>query len=378
MKPVDYLKELVAFPSVSSESNVAVTDCIEGHLVRLGFETERIDYVDRRGVAKSNVVGKLGPGSGGLAYFAHSDVVPANDWSHSEAGPWEPVLTDDRFYARGSCDMKGSLACMLAAAERFAASELTKPLFVTVTADEEVGFGGAIEVAARSKYFSEMVAGDANGIIGEPTSLEVVYAHKGSVGMKATARGLAAHSSQAHGVNANLSMIPYLAEMKSIHDEVMGNPDWENPEFDPPGVSWNIGINDHTHAVNITPPQSVCTVYFRTMPGTDPEPLVARARAAAESNGLEFEIIIRGEPMYVERDSDFIQDLLAIAERKEAHSVCYGTDASAFGSFRKLAVYGPGSIEQAHTADEWIALEQLEAGTEAYARLIRAWCLDEA
>ena len=269
MNSTEYLKELVAFSSVSSESNSAVTDCIEGHLKRIGFQTERIEYADKRGVAKSNVIGKLGSGSGGLAYFAHSDVVPADDWSHSDAGPWVPVLTEDRFYARGSCDMKGSLSCMLAAAEQHASGNLKAPLYITVTADEEVGYGGAIEVAARSKFFEEMVAGDANGIIGEPTTLEVVYAHKGSVAMKATGHGVAAHSSQAHGVNANLNMIPYLAEMKAMYDEVMGNPEWEHAEYNPSGVSWNIGINDHTHAVNITPPQSICTCLLYTSDAAD-------------------------------------------------------------------------------------------------------------
>lgn len=375
MDSVAYLRELVEFPSVSSTSNTQVTDHIERHLGRLGFETERVEYSDARGVPKSNVIGKRGAGAGGFAYFAHSDVVPASDWSHSDAGPWEPVLTDERFYGRGACDMKGSLACMLAATERFVDQKLRQPLYVTVTADEEVGFGGAVQVASRSKFYQQMVDGDANGVIGEPTSLQVVYAHKGSAGIQATSRGVAAHSSQDHGVNANLKMIPFLADMKAIHDEVTGNPDWEHPEFDPPGVSWNIGINDHTGAVNITAPQSVCTVYFRTMPGIDPQPLIDRSRAAAQEHGLEFVETFGGEPMYAERSSDFIQELLRISNQPQAHSVCYGTDASAFVKLRKKAVYGPGSIEQAHTSDEWISLQQLQAGTDAYARLIEEWCL---
>lgn len=375
MDSISYLKELIPFPSVSSTSNTEVTDCIENQLRQLGFQTERVEYTDKTGVAKSNVVGKRGDGPGGFAYFAHNDVVPADDWSHSDAGPWSPVLTEDRFYARGACDMKGSLACMLAAAEQFRDAALKSPLYITVTADEEVGYCGALEVARRSEIYQQMVEGDANGIIGEPTSLQVVYAHKGSVGMQATSRGVSAHSSQAHGVNANLKMIPFLAEMKAIHDEVTGNADWEHPEFDPPGVSWNIGINDHTHAVNITPPQSVCTVYFRTMPGMDPQPLVDRSVAAAKEYGLEFFETFRGEPMYAEPSSEFIQELLQIAGQTKSHSVCYGTDASAFVKLRKKAVYGPGSIEQAHTADEWISLEQLESGTRAYADLIKAWCL---
>ncbi len=375
MPCLDYLKQLVSFPSVSSESNTAITDVIEDWLRELGFETERVESTDARSVSKSNVVARRGSGDRGLAWFAHSDVVPADDWSHSDAGPWVPVLADGRVYARGACDMKGSLACMLAAAARYKDAALQHPLYITVTADEEVGYGGALQVARRSRLFEEMVRGDASGIIGEPTLLEVVYAHKGSVGLRATAHGVAAHSSQSHGVNANLAMIPFLAEMKAIHDEVHADPAWQSDEFDPPIVSWNIGINDFTRAVNITPPRSVCTVYFRTMPGMDPQPLIDRAKAAAEANGLDFEIVFRGEPMYADPDSDFIQDLLKVSGQSVAHSVCYGTDASALTRLRKLAVYGPGSIEQAHTADEWISLQQLEAGTDAYDRLIRAWCV---
>ena len=141
---------------------------------------------------------------------------------------------------------------------------------ITCTADEEVGYVGAREVAKHSKLYREMVDGNANGIIGEPTMLEVVYAHKGTYGFKAISRGKAAHSSTTSGLNANLAMIPFLAEMKKIHDETMTDPQWQHDEFDPPIISWNIGINDHTAAVNITPPQSICTVYFRPMPGQQP------------------------------------------------------------------------------------------------------------
>ena len=114
MPCLDYLKQLVSFPSVSSESNTAITDVIEDWLRELGFETERVESTDARSVSKSNVVARRGSGDRGLAWFAHSDVVPADDWSHSDAGPWVPVLADGRVYARGACDMKGSLACMLA------------------------------------------------------------------------------------------------------------------------------------------------------------------------------------------------------------------------------------------------------------------------
>ena len=269
MTALDYARELVAFDSISLKSNVEVTDYVQQTLKNLGFETERLEYDDKAGVRKASVVGKRGSGTGGMAYFGHTDVVPADDWKFAEHGPFEPTVKGDRLYARGSCDMKGSVACALAAAESTSGESFAQPLYIVCTADEEVGYLGAQQVAAESQMFAEMIAHGTRGVIGEPTQLNVVYAHKGVCGLAATSVGRAAHSSTREGVNANLAMIPYLAEMKAIYDDTQSDPAWRNDEFDPPTVSWNIGINDHTRAVNITPPQSVCTVYFRTMPGQD-------------------------------------------------------------------------------------------------------------
>lgn len=374
MNAQQFLSELIRFDSVSVRSNVPVTDWVQAQLERLGCEVERLEFDDAKGVRKACVVGKLGPGTGGIAYFGHTDVVPASPWFTDQHGPFEPTIKDGRLYGRGSCDMKGSIACMLAAVERIRAADLTRPVYITCTADEEVGYGGAREVAARSQLFREMVIGNSRGIIGEPTSLQVVHAHKGTFGFAATSIGKAAHSSTREGLNANLAMIPFLVEMKAIHDETVNDPAWQHPEFDPPGISWNIGINDHTHAVNITAPQSVCTVYFRPTPGQDPHSLVTRARAAAERCGLTFETRSTAMPMYVDRQSPFIQDLLKLADRPQAVTVSYGTDGAMLRELKNLAVLGPGSIAQAHTWDEWIALEQLDQGTALYEKLIRGWC----
>lgn len=374
MTALDYAKQLVAFDSISRNSNVPVTDCVEGILRRLGFEIERINYVDASGVAKSNVVGKKGAGTGGLAYFGHTDVVPASPWLFAEHGPFTPTVKEDRLYGRGSCDMKGSVACMLAAAEQFSTAKLQRPLYITCTADEEVGYGGASEVAARSRLFAEMVAGETHGVIGEPTELEVVHAHKGTYEFEAISRGRAAHSSTNKGINANLAMIPFLAEMKAIHDELERDSLWHDVKFDPPTVSWNIGINDHTAAVNITPPQSICTVYFRPMPGQDADSLMQRARVAAERCGLEFKFGCAGKPLYVDPKSPYVQEVLRLAGRPQPKTVAYGTDGVMLSALRKLVVFGPGSIAQAHTHDEWISLEQLERGTEMYGRLIEHFC----
>jgi acetylornithine deacetylase len=270
--------------------------------------------------------------------------------------------------------MKGSLGCILAAAASVPRTRQRTPLYITGTADEEVGYFGAHEVAKRSQFFRQMVEEDACGIIGEPTELEVVYAHKGTYGFRVISHGRAAHSSSREGINANLAMIPFLVEVKAIHDETERDPAWQDNRFDPPTISWNIGINDHTRAVNITPPQSVCTVYFRPMPKQKPELLIARARQAAERCGLEFRAIWGAPPLEIDVNSDLVRDMLALAGRKSARTVCYGTDGTQLSALKKLVVIGPGNIAQGHTFDEWIDLKQLERGTEFYGRCIEKWC----
>lgn len=374
MPALDYAQQLVSFESTSRLSNAPVSDRVEQILRQLGFSTERIEYDDDRGVRKVNVIGKKGPGTGGIAYFGHTDVVPADPWLFKEHGPFTPTVKDGRLYGRGSCDMKGSVSCMLAAAEQFSAAQLKRPIYITCTADEEIGYGGAAQVAKRSELYREMVEGNSHGIIGEPTKLEVVYAHKGTYGFNVVSHGRAAHSSTNQGINANLKMIPFLAEMKAMHDELESDRRWHNNEFEPPTMSWNIGINDHTAAVNITPPQSVCTVYFRPMPGHDADALLARARQAAEKCGVEFQQAWTGKPLYVDPKSEFVQEVVRLAGKEKPRTVAYGTDGAMFTAMKNILVLGPGDIAQAHTHDEWIALDQLDAGTQLYSRLIHHWC----
>ncbi len=374
MNALEHTQELVRFPTVSNLSNASICEYLENVLVGLGFTIERIDYTDRAGVRKVNIVGKKGTGTGGMAYFAHTDTVPADSWFSSEHGPFEPRVSGDRLYGRGSCDMKGSIGSMLAAVEQTVKDDLRAPLYIALTADEEVGYCGAIQVAQRSRFFQEMVQGETNGIVGEPTMLKVVHAHKGTYGFRATSHGKAAHSSTNEGVNANLAMIPFLSEMKRIHDETGEDPAWQHSDFDPPGISWNIGINDHMRAVNVTPERSVCTVYFRPAPGHDAECLIERARSAAAGCGVDFELLWAGQPLHTNPDSKFVREVLELSGCERSQTVCYGTDGAALTGMRNLVVLGPGDIAQAHTRDEWILLDQLEQGSRLYAKLIRHWC----
>jgi acetylornithine deacetylase len=381
LSAVDVASRLVSVPSVSRDSNVPATELSRDLLTRLGFEVEWFEYLDAAGVRKASVVGRRGPAGPatstsrpGFAYFCHTDTVPAETWHDAVHGAWSPVVRDGRLYGRGSCDMKGSLACCLAASALVPVERLAGPQYIVCTADEEVGSAGAAQVARESRFFREMVARQTVGVIGEPTRLEVVHAHKGIYGFRAVSRGRAAHSAIGKGVNANLAMIPFLAEMKAIHDETEREPRWRNADFEPPVVSWNIGINDHNPAVNITAERSVCTVAFRPMPGIDAEELLERSRVAAERCGLEFSVTWRGQPLHADPRSPFVREALALTGGNASRTVPYGTDGVMLGELRNLIVCGPGDIAQAHTRDEYIELDQLERGTDLYRRMIERWC----
>ena len=374
MKSVRYTKRLVSFDSTSSLSNRKISKYIEQKLVKHGFVVERLEYDDRRGERKVSLVAKKGAGVGGLAYFAHSDVVPANKWFTDQHGPFEPTIEDERLYGRGACDMKGSIGCMLAAQQIVPIEQYERPLYFVVTADEEVGFHGAKQVVEESKYYREIVEGGAKAIIGEPTMMEVVHAHKGSLEIRAVSKGVAAHSSTRDGINSTLPMIPFMAEMRKIYDEIESDPRWQNELFDPAPMGWNITVGDDSPAMNITPAKTVCTVYARPVPDADVSPLLERVEKSAEENGVKLKVKQWCEPFYCAPDSEFVKQTLKLVGRSDPKTVSFATDGGLLSEISDKVVLGPGDIAQAHTQNEWISLEQMETGTELYAELIRHWC----
>lgn len=375
MNAIDYASEMIRFDSRWYLTNSEIGDYVEAVLQRLQFETERIEYTDEDGLRKVNVIGRRGSGSGGLAYFGHTDVVTTADWAIVEHGPFEPVVRDGRLYGRGSTDMKGSIACMLAAVEALGDQDLEHPIYLSCSSDEEVNHRGAIEIADRSTIYRELVDGGACGIVGEPTRLNVVYAHKGGVRITVTSRGKAAHSSTREGLNANWAMIPFLAELKVIRDETETDRRWMDEEFDPPTICLNLTVNDFTKAVNVTVPKSECRFGFRPMPHTDIEELLERIRAAAERAGVECLVENQNPAFHRDPTSPFMRSCVELSGSAPPASVAYGTEASNFPHIRDLAVIGPGDIAQAHKSDEWIDLEQLESGTRVYGELIGRHCL---
>lgn len=366
---IELTQKMVEYPSESQTSNVEVTECIIKWLRELKFKIERIPYIDKNGIDKISIVAKMGTGQGGLSLLSHNDVVPALPIQY------KPKIENGRLYGRGSCDMKGPLAATICAAAQFKASDLKKPLFIVVTADEEIQAVGAKILTKKSKLFTD--ASEGYGIICEPTRLNVVYAHKGSLSLVITSKGRAAHTSTLKGTNANVRMIPFLQDMKGIYDQVINTKKYRNDEFEPPHSEWSIGINDHNIATNISPKLSVCTINYRPMPGIDPEPLIDKTIASAKKNGLKCEVRRVGDPVYTQPSSTLVQTALSITGKRKARTVPYGTDGMAFvKKMKNLVVIGPGDISQAHTVDEWIDIEQLKQSVDLYSRFITHVCVN--
>lgn len=375
---IETLQRFISHDSVSHASNRAISDAVSEQLERFGFEVERTTYQDPAGVTKVNLVARRDPlnqasDRGGLAYFCHTDVVPAVGWTGPGDDPFVGVVQDDRIYGRGSCDMKGSLVAMLAAAAEIEAAQQTAPLWIVCTADEEVGFEGAKQLVAHSAGYREIEQAQPLAIIGEPTRLGVVHAHKGIIGFQITSHGRAAHSSTTSGINANEAIVPMLQTLLELGQRTKSEAAYLDQRFDPPTLSWNFGVSDGGSAVNITPEKSVAWVCFRPMPQIDGEDLIALAAERAESLGLEFQRMEGGGPFWVDADAACVRQLCELTGGVP-RTVCYGTDGGEFTGLENRVVCGPGDIAQAHTTDEWLELSQLQAGIELYTKAIHRWC----
>ncbi len=377
---VSLLTQLIAYPTVSSTSNIAITDFLAEQLRFLGFEIEITRYSDHDGVEKANVLAKRFPKSkhgvneaGGIAYFSHSDVVPVDDWQGPGGNPFSATIENNRVYGRGSCDMKGSIAAFLSAVTKVSVEFQTKPIWFVCTADEEVGFNGAKHLVRESAGYRELVAAQPVSIIGEPTEMGVVHAHKGIVVFTVTSRGRAAHSSTADGINANVALVPVLQKILEIYERTISDTRYHDDRFDPPTLSWNFGFSDHNNANNVTAPRSDAWVCLRTMPTIDGEDLISEVKQLAESLGLEFSRKEGGEPIWIDIDASCIRTVCEISG-SQPRTKCYSTDGGQFVDLAQRLVWGPGDIRQAHTNREWIDLDQLIRGTELYRQTIERYC----
>ncbi|MEM9029691.1 MAG: acetylornithine deacetylase [Pseudomonadota bacterium] len=374
---VDILRDLVSFDTTSRETNLPLIDHIERYLSQHGIAALRIP--DETGT-KASLFATIGPdGVPGVALSGHTDVVPVDgqDW---ETDPFQLVARDGRLYGRGACDMKGYLACALAMVPAFKARALNVPIHLAFSYDEEVGCTGVLPMIAR---LGEDIVKPRIVIVGEPTSMRVVDAHKGPCRWMVNLKGRAVHSSLSdRGVNTITYAGRLLAELDVMERELR---DQREERFDPPFTSLQVTQIEAGRASNIIPEDCWFGFEIRALPGLNPDVVEARVRAAAErltaemrerapEAGIE---IVRSNyvPAFrAEPSGEALVLTLKLAEQNETFAVAYATEASHFeGAGMPSIVCGPGDIAQAHTPNEWIAEAEL---TKCLAFLDRlgAWC----
>lgn len=365
---VELTKELVAIESVSRNSNAAAADRLEAVLRENGFATERLEYTDAAGVRKANVVGRKGEGTGGIAFLSHLDTVPGTAWT---TDAWAPRIEGDRLVGLGACDMKGPLAATVVAAAAFDAAQLKHPLIVVGSADEEVGFAGARQVAAESAILQE--TRPEHGVVAEPTRLVPVHAHKGGGSVRVTAHGVAAHTSMDTGISANFLIAPFLAEMAELAQRLKADTSYHSPEFSPPTPGFNLTLTDYNTAGNITAAKTTATLGLRPAPHDRSADVVAEIEERARKYGFAVESRL-GPPFQTSRDAAIVRAALAATGLDRSEVVPYGTEAAVYQRLMDVVILGPGDIAQAHTDGEWIELAQLHQAVEIYTRLIAQLC----
>jgi acetylornithine deacetylase len=349
---------LVSIDSRSFVSNLPVAERIEAALSR--FDVDRLDYVDPAGVAKRVIVAHKGRGTGGLALSGHMDTVPDTGWQDD---PWSGRIAGGMLHGLGSTDMKGPVAsCILAAC----ALPDSVPVTLLLTTDEETTKGGARVIVERSDLVRR--AKPAMILVAEPTRMIPVRGHRAHVAFVAVATGVQAHSSTGKGYNANWRLVEFLAEMKAIYTKLREDPALQDTAYDPVFSDFNIVINNHGAAVNVTVPTATVQIKFRYSARVDPAPVVNAVREAAARAGLALSEAREGTPPELPADHPFVR-LVAGHLGVPATTAPYGTDASVLQQIAPCIVLGPGDIGHAHKPAEAVALAELAAAIPVFMTL---------
>ena len=305
-----------------------------------------------------------------FGYFCHNDVVSVSGWDCKHGGPFDGVIAEEKLWGRGSCDMKGSAAAALAAISRVSIQDQQAPLYYFVSGDEECGMVGA-QLLSETSFFNELVEGNGVGIVGEPTEIQVVNSHKGGAHLDIWSDGFAAHSSTVEGKNANWQLIPFLAYLRELNERCISDAKLCNEDFDPPHLSVNAIIENSPSAPNITVGRATCRIFLRPMPGIEWQAVVDEIVSTAKKLELNVREFSTLPPVHTPASSRFVQKTMELVGQDTPQSVCFATDGCFFGALSDLVVIGPGSIEQAHRSDEFISLQQLQAGTDLFEKMIR-------
>jgi acetylornithine deacetylase len=391
LSDAELLSRLVGFDSTSRNSNLPIADFLCEYFDRPGVRLLRHPSADGD---KVNLIVSVGPepdgegaenghGRPGLVLSGHMDVVPAEEpeW---ESDPFALAERDDRYVGRGACDMKGflALAANLALAALAAPAthgrRLAHPLVLLFTYDEEVGTLGARRLVETCP---EARALPASAVIGEPTGLRVVRAHKGHLTMRITLHGRSAHSGYPHlGRNAIEPAGEVIAALSRLRRELAaeGAPNAELfPEV--PFVPLNVGRVQGGAAINVVPERCAVELGLRALPGVDSRRLAERveraARAAAAPFEPEVEVLADSQPLLVAEDALVLRRLCALVGQRQSATVSFATDA---GWLQRLGmdcvIFGPGSIDAAHRPNEHVPKADLAAARTVLEQLIEGCC----
>lgn len=374
---VDILRTLVGFPTVSRDSNLALIHWVRDYLAAHGVESVLSHGADP---GKANLFATIGTGEGGIVLSGHSDVVSVDgqDWS---SDPFALTERDGKLFGRGTCDMKGFIAACLAKVPALAAAELPEPVHLAFSFDEEIGCKGV------GHMLDDLVARGVRPrgcVVGEPTSMDVVIGHKTGSAYGCTVRGLEAHSSLApHGVNAIFYAARLIARIEAIAQRLRET-EPRHHGYSVPFSTLSVGVIEGGQASNIVP--AICKFRFdiRTLPGTDPDAIIAELRgyiaeellpemrAVSEAAGIEIVMNGRVPGFAIEADAPLTRHVQRLAGSNAAPAfVAYGSEAGLFQARNIPSVLcGPGSIEQAHKPDEFVSLEQLARCEDFLDRLL--------
>lgn len=375
------LRRLVAHDTTSANSTDGIVAEIAGLLDRPGA---RVRVLPAPAGGKANLLVELGPPVDpelrcGLLLCGHLDVVPARepDW---RSDPF--TLTDDgeRWRARGACDMKGFLALAIQRAAALAPDRLRRPLALLFTYDEEVGTLGAQDFVRR---FGAQLPLPRAAVIGEPTSLRIVRMHKGHLKLRVVLRGTSAHSSQPRlGRNAIESAGRVLVALAALRDQLEGErPRWAEYFPEAPFVTLNAGLIQGGVAVNVIPESCEITLGLRPLPapGASSGELRARVTAAvlAAAPEAEPEITLLGDspPLVCPESAAAARELAELTGDHGTHGASFASDAGPLQALGLESVlFGPGSIEQAHRANEFLPKAEFARAGEILEALVRRFC----
>lgn len=362
----ELLAHLVAFDTTSRKSNRDLIAFVAGYLAGHGIESQLVPTADGQ---KASLFATIGPTDvPGIALSGHTDVVPV-DGQAWDTEPFTLTRRGGKLHGRGATDMKGFLACVLAAVPDLVRRKLTVPFHIAFSYDEEIGCIGVRPMLAE---LGTRLPRPRMVIVGEPTTMTVVDAHKGPVRWAVEVKGRAAHSSMAPlGVNAITFSARLLGELARIErDLAEAKPD---PRFDPPYSTLQVTQIEGGTATNIVPVGCRFSFDVRALPGFDVGTVERRLRDFAETHCLpemrriapEADISIRQAnnvpPFAADPSAEVVALVLRLLGQNRTHAVSYGTEAGLFQDAGVPAVVcGPGSISEAHTANEWIAASELE------------------